>query len=1061
VRRTLLLLAGVALLLGTPARAEPPTPWAHDAWTIEQGLPENSITSVTQTRDGYLWLGTYEGLVRFDGVQFEVYEKANTPALGNNAIYKLLESRDGTLWIATNGGGLVRYVDGRFTALRAADGTGLKSDIVRVVYEDRDGALWVGTDHGLHRWRDGRFESWGAADGLGHDAVRSIVQSRDGSLWVGTAGGGLVHKVGDRFRRWTMADGLAHESVRAIFEDRRGRLWLGGGGGLSLFENGRFQHFGVKDGLSHGIVTAIHEDREGVLWICTNGGGITLLREGRFEPLRVPGLSDLIVYTVAEDREGSVWVGTYVRGLHRLRRTAISGIGVGQGLPHDLVKTIHEGPDGTLWIATNGGGLARYRDGRFETVTTRQGLSSDIVIAVHADEHGEVWAGTYLEGLNRVSPDGKVRVYRSRDGLANDHVTAIHRDREGTVWIGTYGGGLSALRGEVFTTLTTGHGLSSNVIRTLHEARDGTLYVGTNEGLDAVRQGKVSRVPGATALGAAITTLHEDDAGALWIGSRGRGLGRLAGGTVRWVTTREGLFNDVVYRLLDDERGSYWMSCDKGSFRVRRRELEDYMAGRTSTVAAVSYGRGDGMPSPQTTGGFHPAGWRTRDGRLWFPTIAGLAVVDPARIQHNNVPPPVVIERVIANDEPVPAAEEVVLAPGRNKLELHYTGLSFLVPHGVRFRYRLEGFDPDWVDAGTRRIAYYTNVPPGRYVFHVTAGNSDGVWNTGGASLRLNLRPHVHQTVAFYASVGLVLALAGFGLYRLRVQQLRSRARELVVQVEERTRSLAEERDNAERARGELARVNDQLEAANVALREASQMRDELLAIAAHDLRNPLQAVLGCAESILEQPTLEGTTRAKASLIYRSSRRMLALVNQLVETSALESGQLRLQLGVVDAAEAVDTVVAANQQLAEQKGQRLILAAEGDCRVQADADRLREVVDNLVSNAIKYAPSGSEVEVRVHRQDGHVRVEVADQGPGLSSEDLPRLFGRFQRLSAKPTGGETSTGLGLSIVKRLVDLHAGRVWAESPGPGRGTRFVVELKASNATPAPDAAREQAG
>jgi ligand-binding sensor domain-containing protein/signal transduction histidine kinase len=1044
--RLALAAAAAALLVLAPAPARAQMHWAHDAWTIEQGLPENSITSVTQTRDGYLWLGTYEGLVRFDGVQFQVFDKTNTPALANNTIYKLLEARDGTLWIATNGGGLVRYANGRFSALRVADGTGLRSDVVRVVYQDKDGLLWVGTDLGLHAFKDGRFQSWGAADGLGHDAVRSIVQSRDGSLWVGTAGGGLVHKSGDTFRRWTTATGLTHDIVRTVFEDRRGRLWLGGGGGLTLFEGGQFTHYGVRDGLSHAIVTSIYEDRDGTLWVCTNGGGVTLLRDGRLEPLRVPGLGDLIVYTVAEDREGSVWIGTYVRGLHRLRRTAISGIGTAEGLPHDLVKTVHEGPDGSIWVATNGGGLARLRNGHFEAYSTKDGLSSDIVIAVHADEDGDVWAGTYLQGLNRLRPDRTVRVYTTRDGLGNNHVTAIHRDRQGALWAGTYGGGLSALRGEAFETLTTRDGLSSDVVRTLLEARDGTLYVGTNEGLDAVRDGRVAKVPGAEALATAVMTLHEDDTGALWIGSRGRGLGRLSGGTLRWVTTREGLFNDVVYRLLDDERGSYWMSCDKGVFRVRRRELEDYMAGRVATVAAVSYGRGDGMPSPQTTGGFHPAGWRSRDGRLWFPTIAGLAVVDPGHIQHNNVPPPVVVEQLVANDEPVLLSDEVVLEPGRNKLELHYTGLSFLVPHGVRFRYRLEGFDTDWVDAGTRRIAYYTNLPPGRYVFHVTAGNSDGVWNTGGAAVRLRLRPHAHQTIAFYTACGAVLALAGFGLYRLRVSQLRSRARELALLVEQRTRSLAEERDNAERARGELARVNAQLESTNLALHEANQVRNELLQIAAHDLRNPLQAVLGCAESIIEQPTPDPATGAKASLIYRASRRMLSLVNQLVETSALDSAELQLQLAPVDAVEAVDAVVAANRQLAEQKGQRLLLASEGDCRVQADAERLREVVDNLVSNAIKYSPSGSEVDVRVRRQDGHVRVEVADQGPGLSADDLPRLFGRFQRLSARPTAGETSTGLGLSIVKRLVDLHEGRVWAESAGPGQGTRFVVELKA---------------
>ncbi len=1039
----------LSLALAGLAAADPPPRFAHDIWTIDRGLPENSVNAVAQTRDGYLWLGTYEGLVRFDGVQFRVFDKTNTPALASHTVYRLLEDRAGSLWIGTNGGGLVRYRDGVFTPYTSAQKTGLRNDVVRVLFEDRKGALWIGTDGGAHQMQGGRFQAWGTAEGLASDAVRAITEDADGRIWVGTAGGGLDRLEADGVRHLGAADGLPSENVRCMFGDRQGRIWIGTGGGLAVWDGQALRRYTTKDGLSHDIVTAVYQDRKGTIWLGTNGGGLTTWRDGRFTAVPEPGLTDTIVYVVTEDREGSLWVGTYVRGLHRLREAPFTSLTTRDGLPNDLVKTIHQGPDGAVWIATNGGGLVRWQDGNISTITTKDGLSADIVISVFADPTGTVWAGTYLRGLNRIR-DGKVTVWTTADGLAHNHVSALHVDRKGTVWVGTYGGGLSLLRDGRFQTVSTAQGLANDVVRTLLEDRAGDVWVGTNAGLSRVHDGTVTSWGKAEGLASPmVMSLFEDEAGVLWLGTRGGGLVRFKDGRFQSVTQQKGLFNDVVYRILDDGQGDLWMSCDQGVFRVRKSELDAVADGRAPSLSSVAYGRGDGMPTTQGAGGFHPAGWRMTDGKLWFPTIAGVAILDPTRVARNTTQPPVVIEKFVAGGRELDRRRPLVMEPGTDRLEIQYTGLSFLTPERMHFRYRLEGFDEDWVDAGSRRAAFYTNLPPGRYRFRVIAGNSDGVWNNDGAVLEFQLRPHFWQSWAFYAGTVLTVGVAGFGLYRLRVRALRERERELRALVDERTGSLQREKEKAERALAELEEAHARLARSNAALSEASQMKTELLGIAAHDMKNPLQSIMGCAELILGDPTQTRPTHEKAGIIYRSSKRMLGLVSQLVETSVLESGQMTLQKRTVDLGQSAEAVVAANEQQARHKEQRLLAEIEPGCLVEGDEDRLREAIDNLVSNAIKYSQHGREVRIRVRRAGARVRLEVQDQGPGIAERDRPRLFGKFQRLGVRPTGGESSTGLGLAIVKQLVELHDGRVSAESDGPGCGSTFVMDLPASPA------------
>jgi len=853
---------GVAVLVGLAcARAalaldphRPLTQYGHDVWRMAEGLPQNAVLSVVQSRDGYLWLGTTSGLVRFDGVRFTVFDKANTEALGHNQISALFEDRDGTLWIGTFGGGLTKLQDGRFTTYTTRDG--LSHDVVKAIRQDREGGLWIATlGHGVNRFQDGRFSVYTTANGLPHDDVFSVAPSHDGGVWIAT-GGGLAHFRDGRFTTYTTHDGLPSNRVVSVYEDGKGSLWAGTRDrGLVRLRDGRFSVYTVADGLSSDAVFSIHEDRAGALWFATKDHGLNRLYDGRFSAYTTKeGLSSDVVYSVVEDREGSLWIGTFGGGVNRLRDARFTVFTTRNGLPNDHVRSVFEDAEGQVWMATFGGGLGLLKDGRFATISRRDGLPQDRLYCVLRDRRGDLWIGTDGAGLVR-RHGGRFTRYTTRDGLAHDNVRALYEDRQGSLWVGT-SGGLSRFRDGRFTTYTTADGLSSDAVHAILQDRTGAIWLGTwGGGLNRLQNGiftTFSRRDGIP--NDFILSFYEDREGSLWIGTLGGGLVRGREGRFRAYTTKEGLLEDMVYQVLEDGRGYLWISCNKGVFRVKKSDLDELDRGQLRSVRSVSFGIADGMPSGECANGSQPLGGKGRDGRLWIPTQGGVVVVDPDHLETNQSPPPVVIEELLVDRRPVALEGQLSLPPSDGDLEFHYTGLSFLVPGKVLFKYKLEGFNGDWVDAGPRRVAAYTNIPPGRYRFRVIAANADGVWNETGASFAFRLRPHFHQTWWFYGLVAATLALAGLGLHRVRVRQVEA---EFAAVLGERTRMSRELHDTL--AQG-FAGIAIHLDAAAASLPKGAQEVRGHLALARALVRESLaeahRAVLDLRPQALEHADL-------------------------------------------------------------------------------------------------------------------------------------------------------------------------------------------------------------
>ena len=794
-----LLLTGslAALAFDSPREL---SQFGHEVWLTENGLPQNTVHAIAQTRDGYIWIGTEEGLARFDGIKFTVFDKQNTPELRSNYIRTLLADRQGALWIGT-AQGLVRMLNGKFTLFTSNEG--LPSETIQAVYEDREGNLWVATTNGLGLFKSGGLTTFTTKERRIGGSIQALFEDAGGALWIATPYG--VGQIKDgKFTNFTVRDGLGSNSVRAIQQDRDGRIWFGSLGGLTSFDGSRFTTYTTRDGLPNDRIISLHAQRDGGLLIGT-AGGLCRFTDGRFTGFNAGGaLSTSTILSLLEDLEGNVWIGTESGGINLLKDTKFTTYTVANGLSNDLAKSVRQDRDGNIWIGTDGGGLNLLKNGKLSVYTTRDGLSSNVVLALFSDNAENLWIGT-PDGLNRFN-QGKFTIYTAADGLANNDVRSISSDRRGNLWIGTRGG-LTRMRDGVFKTFTEVDGLPNDLITTLYEDAAGNLWIGTFGGLSKLTNEEFTTFTTSDGLSSdAVISLHEDSAGTLWIGTNGGGLNRMKDGKFTAYTTSVGLLDDVVYRILEDGRNNLWLSCRKGVFHINKKELDEFAKGMIASIAPVAYGTADGMMTRECSGGGDPAGWRGSDGKLWFPTIKGVATIDPERIRTNSHAPPVVIEEIRIDDKSLALSDRVELPAGTTRFDLYYTAPSFVAPEKVRFKYKLEGFDNDWIDSGTRRIAYYTNLRPGAYTFRVIASNNDGVWNQTGAAFALYLKPYFYQTYWFYALCVLALAMLAWLIFRLRVRGMRAQFGAVLA---ERTRIAREIHDNLAQ---EMAGISVQLE---------------------------------------------------------------------------------------------------------------------------------------------------------------------------------------------------------------------------------------------------------
>lgn len=1070
-----LLLTWVLLPFHHSGSAQDLQKFSHEEWTTDDGLPQNTVLCLHQSRDGYLWLGTYEGLVRYNGQEFTVFDKKNLPGLENNTILSLSESADSALLIGTRTG-LYRYRAGQILKTPLFDT--LSGEFIRTILTDSAGDLWVGTDRGLFRFAAGQVQTIGTRDGMTSLTITSLTEDRAGRLWIGTASGLFIYEK-NRLRK--AEPNISEKSlyIRTLFTDNENTVWVGASNGLLAFSDGH--RIPVHQGLNPEKlnVNSIVQDQRGHLWFGTESGVIlwSNLKAGNFSS--ADGLSNNKIRSLLQDREGTLWIGTNF-------------------------------------------GLNALKTGRFTVLTSQKGLSDDFVRTIFQDSRKTIWIGTSF-GLNQIS-SGKIRQFHLNDGLPGSEITALAEDESGGILIGTSGNGISLYKNGVFKNQNINHGLLSNTIRAFLPVKDGSVLIGTARGLNLLVNGRIvpfSREtpskpwfvlslthhtenrfwagtttglflcdfngssteilsPDGNSLGT-VFSVYQDKDGNLWAGTD-NGLILYRSGKTKIFTVQDGLYNDIAFQILESQDGHFWMTCNKGIYEISRQALIDYTDGKTEKLSCRVYTKSDGLRTSQCNGSSQPAGALLSDGRMMFPTARGVAIADNSETtKANPVPPPVVIEKVLALNESVKMQEILKMAPGKRRFQFHYAALTYIEPEKVRYRYKLEGFDEDWIEAGSRRTAFYTNLPPGDYTFRVLAANSDGVWNQTGASVGLYLEPYYYQTVWFWVIIGSVLVLIFVYFHFSRIRQHQFLGKQLQIQVKERTRELQTEKDRAEealitaeKATAELNNRTQELENALIRLKQTQFQliqSEKMISVGhltagiAHEINNPINYIFSALSPLrrdvqhlldsisdLSRQFPESSEVIRQLLYKHDYYEILSEIPVLL--NGIEDGARRTEEIVrslrtysrvdEEGPKKTDLLFSLENTLFLMKsrigeGVRILREFDEIDPVDCFPGQMNQVFMNLLANALDAVKGKGEIKLKAWQKKDRVFISLTDSGPGIPEDIQNKIFDPF--FSSKEIG--TGTGLGLFVAYGVIQAHQGTITFSSE-KGQGTTFTLSL-----------------
>lgn len=929
--RLLRAFAAAAFVCSLPAFALNPdrelTQYVHRIWQTQQGLPDGAIVSILQDPTGYLWIATEAGLHRFDGVRFTPAERLLPGAPAGLYIRAAAQDSTGALWLGGNDGNVYALRHSgttKYTLQKETD-----SGQMQCMVAEPSGIVWTCSDRGLARIDPDAAQPirmFHAADGTASDNSRAACVDSKGHLWVGGDTPRLTERVDDAFKIHPLQGLPPAASIRALLCDGD-TIWAGTTFGLVRFQGDQQQLYTTKDGLVDDFVFALEKGAGETLWVGTRSG-FSRLRKGKWDSFRPQdGLSQSTAQAILEDREGSLWVGTK-RGLNQFADGRSVPYTMSEGLPSNETGPVLQDSTGVIWAGTLNAGLARFDGRRFVRLNTLADLPSNIVRALVEDSDHSMWAGT-ANGLAHIRASKVFERYTTFSGLPSSDVRSLFRDPAGALWIGTAQGLAKLSNGQLSKVASA----PRREIRSIGQDRDGNIVVGTDEGIYAARDGVFQPLTQNGVYMRNANAFFLDRDGLLWVGLNGAGLRLIDGGKVTAYFTRDGLYDAELYGISVDDQDRMWIACSRGIFWVARADLRRFAEGKIDHVTSVAYSPTEAQRVIESRPGVQPALWRMQDGRMWFSTVRGLIALDPGQPSREG-PPPIVIEDPVVNGAATPPDRISELPAGQKNIAFSYAGLSYVLPELIRFRYRLEGYDRDWIDAGTRREAFYTNLPPGDYTFQVTGCNYDGPCNEAGARIEFSLTPQFYQRAWFWPLIMLLTGSATWAAYHLHIKRVHERY-DLIVS--ERSRIARELHDTLIQG---FSGITMGLQALSSRIKNPAEKAtlQDIISDAATCLRETRQSVAGLR-------AMAGSGLAGA---------LDRAVRELTETKSV---QTKLNFGTV------------TRQLPPETEYQVL-----------------RIVREAVNNAVKHA-AAHQIEVSLEARPGAVAITVKDDGSGFSRDD--------------------------------------------------------------------------
>ncbi|MFA5668274.1 MAG: two-component regulator propeller domain-containing protein [Balneolaceae bacterium] len=1050
------------------------------SWTLEDGLPVNAINEIVQDEEGYLWITTYDGLVRFDGLNFKTYNFSNTPELRQNRTTQIYVQPGVGLWVALENGGVVLKKGNTFKYFGLEEGFS-NSDITKIYEDHKKRVLFVTLD-GIHIYENNKFRKFYEGDNHTQNQIVSEFHDPiDGSLWLAT-NGGLMHIVDNKAVLINYRSPPKDKKVYTVTRDESGLLIVGTNNGVyELQENVlipstsylKFSNHVVRDihvdeystliNTDEGLflktetnyislleryepkdvfIQKFYRDSHGVLWMIDNRGDLFTLQGNEFknytENSRIEGL---LLRSIFEDRERNLWIATLQHGLIRLKKSKAKVLGANEGLSGDNILALKEDSKGRYWVGTRGDGLNIIDGNKITPIKIKDGLETNIIHAIAEDSTGNIWIGNAQFGLDKWS-NGKITHFNLAGGLDANDIRALYVSRDSSIWAGTYAGLIRF--NHTFTDLKRydlSDGMEGEKIRYITEDKEGNIWAASIEGgVSKLKDGVFTNYTMAEGLSSNnVRSLYIDEDETVWVGTENNGLNRIQNDEIKYVSVQNGLPDHIVHWISEDEYGFLWLLSNKGVTRINKKDLNDYMDGATNNFQLAHFDRSEGMRSPEGNGSFQEAGIKTRDGKFWFATQEGVAIFDRQDVNDNQYFPTLVVENIMANDSvyAIDSTRTITLAKGVGVFEINYQAITFINPDQIKLRYKLKGLQNKWIETRQRKVMY-SDLSPGSYEFMFQATNSEGVWCDEIGSVYIQVQARFYQKVWFYIIIAIIVVAIFYITIRLSNRILISRQAKMQALIDNQTEQIRREK-NALEVQKKV--IEDQA----THLEEANKTKDRFFSIIAHDLRNPFQAMIGYSDILYHRidDIDKDELKEGIQIIRDSSKTLHNLTENLLSWASLQTGKVTAEPTKF----VINEIILENRELflqaSQQKGIKIIVDAKEEIQVYADQNMTHTIIRNVLSNAIKFTNKLGEVQIKAEKYNGMCSISITDNGVGMNSKSIAGILDLDSNLSRLGTEDETGSGLGLILCNEMVQMNNGSLKIESV-EGKGTTITILL-----------------